>query len=243
MENPAIETKAAPVIQEKLLTTEKATELAEAGQKKIDFLNSVEEKVYKGESLNEEEQKQKELFFGDTDIKEVLMYEAESLKYNQYQLATAGINGAEHVQIAFPTGVHHKETEFENWAKENEKPIKELYHYAGTTMDRACESIVAEHNTKTKPEEKLGWSEEDQHAHASRWYAVEFLEDKELKGFKFVFGGTEYRVLKSTDGARWYASLGRSSINLTPEAVDKKLKELDRNIASWIEEKANQTLR
>ncbi len=242
MENPAIETKAAPVIQEKLLTTEKATELAEAGQKKIDFLNSVEEKVYKGESLNEEEQKQKELFFGDTDIKEVLMYEAESLKYNQYQLATAGINGAEHVQIAFPTGAHHKETEFENWAKENEKPIKELYHYAGTTMDRACESIVAEHNTTTKPEEKLGWVEEDERAHTARWYSVEFLEDERSKGFKFVFGGTEYRVLKNTDN-KWYVILDRSAINLTTESTDKKLKELDRNIASWIEEKANQTLR
>jgi hypothetical protein len=224
-----------------LVTPERATELAQETQYKIDFLKSIEQKVNNEENLTSEEDEKKKTLFGEKEFKKGFIgWEIDGLKTEQYQRATAGINGAEYVEVAFPTGMYHKESEFEKWMKEHEGLIKELYHYIGITLDKETESIISEYNRTIKQEEKIGW--EGEVIHVQKWYSPEYIENEQEKALRFPFGGTEYRLKKHTDG-NWYVSLERSGISLVPKNVNDKLNQLNHKTISWLQDKANQILR
>lgn len=241
METMNFEKKDNNELHHKYLTPERATELAEETQKKIDFLKSIEDKVNNEESLTSEEEQEKKSLFGDKEFKKGLIgWGISGLESDHYQLATAGVNGAQSVEVAFPTYQNHKETEFETWMKEREINIKELYHYAGTTMDRATETIVSEYNKTAKPEEKIEW--EDEVPHTCRWFSVSFVEEGQKKGLSFTFGRTVYNLTRHTDG-NWYVVLEKEGLSFAPKSVNDKLKDLDRNIVFLLQDKANQILK
>lgn len=242
MEKINLERKPPVELHDKLITPERATQLAEETKNKIDFLESIEDRVNKNEPLTAEEEEQKTLLFGNEDFKNLpIGFHIDGLKNKYYQFRTAGVDGAQFVKVSYPTGVYHEITEFENWIKERESAVKELYHYAGTVMDKESENIVAEYNRTAKPEDKIGWWEKEQ-PHITRWFSAEFFEDNQKKGLNFTFGGSEYRLIKHNDG-NWYVALESKGHSFAPRSVEDRLRELDRSIASLLQDKANQTLK
>jgi hypothetical protein len=162
------------------------------------------------------------------------------LQHEYYQFATAGIDGAKHIEVGFPTALNHKESDFEKFMKEHQAGIKELYHYAGTTIDHATENIVKDYNRHATPENQINW--ETPEPHARRWFSPRFIEDGTTKGLEFTFGGTEYRLVKGNNG-NWYASLQKSGVFLGAKVVEKELTELEYRIADLLQEAANNILK
>lgn len=227
---------------EKLLSQEEADRLADETRKKIDFLNSVKERIFNEEELTAEEKSQKQhLFDGkEFDGSNPLWIYVSSLEQDHYQLATAGKSGAENVSIEYPVGVHHKGSSFEESLKEKEGTIKEIYHSVGTFLDRGMEEIVAGYNRTVSSENKLFFEENS--PHATRWWSVSCFDDSNKKGLELNYGLTKYVLLQDNNG-RWYALLESPDWSLQPKKVAGEERDLKRNIAKLLEEKANSLLR
>jgi hypothetical protein len=222
---------------ETFLSPEQASAAAEKTKEKIDFLNSVKDKINAGEALTGDEDVRYKELFGDKKIeKGYVGWEISFLQDVYYQQATAGIDGASHVGVAYPTGMDYKASEFGEFAKSNEQNIQNLYHEIGTMIDRSSEQIVATHN-RNENAEQIGWYAGE--THAQRWFTPRVVDEGNEKSFVFSYGGDQF-TLKKDNNNNWYCLLKDGGPRLLPNSAATEFNVLDRDAKRLLEQRANQ---
>ena len=233
--NNSEQKKTEPVIS--FLTQEQASKKASEIKTKIDFLNSIKNKVNNEEALSEEELAESQKLFGDKKFeKGRISWDISFLEHEHYQTATAGTEGSSFVEIGFPHEGGYKETEFGAQMRSKQEEIKKIYHEVGTIIDRESEKIAAEHN-QNNPTDRIGWSTEA--PHARRWFSVSINDNQDDKSLNLTYGGTQYNVYKNRDGF-WKCAIKDSGAGPAPASVLGRFKKVENSLAQMIEQRATQ---